>query len=831
MKPHIASTSLRLVLFLSLLLIFSNSIIWATARLGFPWILAWLMGTGTGVVLLVLAIRPLLEIERTLQKILQTRPAGAISVSRWNPFSPLTHKINQLVESSHSLGDLRENLLKQVEGTAAQQERNRLARELHDSIKQQLFSIQMSAAAAETRLTSDPENTRSALGDVRRSAMEALVEMNALLQQLSPAPLEKVGLAQALRDQCEALQFRTDADVVCDIGTLPANAQMPIGAQESLFRIIQEALSNIARHARASHVFVRLSSDDRAQQLELEIRDNGQGFDLRHATYGSGISSIRERVDLLGGQFVLDSKPGEGTHLQVRLPIMPPVVEEGDIAPIRSTPVIGRTVVTGMLGGITLLAALWFPFFVEVFRDYAPTPFPPNLVGCLLSLIAAAALMLLTGWLSGRWVGSGSILVGAAAGGVAGVTGYGLLGGAFAVIQGASLLLDTGPVHVQPEAEAVRIIETALFGIFLATNLQFWVMLLAGIGLGALGGLLAGRGRLALEGETIDRFSFLILTPMLVSSSLAVSFQLFLMPVIEGSYLYMLYQGATAAVPTRLVQSAILSSILLPIFLYLLVIWIRQAQLKHRLQQGIHLNSAAWEAFFLFAWSGLSALLSLLWLIQMYWVPGPNQMIPAPPVATTIGWGYTFLNVAICLWMVRLLAQIRWKMDLAGLKPPSMVLYIALIFGPLVAVLGFTSLFIDGLCYWALVMLCIETVLLLYLRNRQAGSTPQSNRQAKQDAQELAADTGAAWLGMVYGLILPALPMGSAGAGIIRIVLQMVPYLVHGVTTDQVPPGTILADTYLWHWGGFFGLLLLAGMIVGVVLLGISIRAGTLKKM
>lgn len=830
MKSHHASTSLRLVLFLGLLLIFSNSIIWGTARLGFPWIPAWVMGTGTGVVLLVLAIRPLLEIERTLQKILQTRPAGAISVSRWNPFSPLTLTINQLVESGHSLGNLRENLLKQVETTAAQQERNRLARELHDSIKQQLFSIQMSAAAAETRLTSDPKNTRSALGDVRRSAMEALVEMNALLQQLSPAPLEKVGLAQALRDQCEALQFRTDADVVCDIGTLPANAQMPIGAQESLFRIIQEALSNIARHARASHVFVRLSSDDRAQQLELEIRDNGQGFDLSHATYGSGISSIRERVELLGGQFVLDSRPGEGTHLQVRLPIMPPVVEEGDIAPIRSTPVIGRTVVTGMLGGITLLAALWFPFFVEVFRDYAPTPFPPNLVGSLLSLIAAAALMLLTGWLSGRWVGSGSILVGAAAGGVAGVTGYGLLGGAFAVIQGASLLLDTGSVHVQLEAEAVRIIETALFGIFLATNLQFWVMLLAGIGLGALGGLLAGRGRLALTGETIDRFSFLILTPMLVSSGLAVSFQLLLMPVIEGSYLYMLYQGATAAVPTRLVQSAILSSILLPIIFYLLAIWIRQAQLKQRLQQHIHLNSAAWESFFLFAWSGLSALLSLLWLIH-YWVPGPAQIIPAPPVATTIGWGYTFLNVAICLWMVRLLAQIRWKMDLAGLKPPFVVLYIALIFGPLVPVLGFASLFIDGLRYWALVMLCIETVLLLYLRYRQVGPTPQANQQAKQEAQELAADTGAAWLGIVYGLILPVLPMGSAGAGIIRIVLQMVPYLMPGVTTDQVPSGTILADTYLWHWGGFFGLLLLAGMIVGVVLLGISIRAGTLKRM
>lgn len=830
MNFRTASTALRLALFFVLVVILANGVAWAAAWLGFPWAAAWLVGTGTGVVLLAPAVRPLVEIERALENMLASRPTGAVSASPWSPFSPLARKINRLVESGYSLGDLRENLRKQVEAAAAQQERNRLARELHDSIKQQLFSIQMSAAAAETRLDGDPENARSALGDVRRSAMEALVEMNALLQQLSPAPLEKVGLAQALRDQCEALQFRTGAEVACDLGALPSNAQMPIGAQESLFRIVQEALSNIARHARAGRVTVRLSSDERAQQLALDICDDGQGFDLNRVAYGSGIASIRERVELLGGQFALDSRPGAGTRLQVRLPLAPPVVEEADGARTQSTPVIGRTVLAGMAGGIALLAALWFPFFVEVMRGYAPTPYPPNLAGSLLGLAAAAALLLLTGWLAGRWVGSGSIPAGAAAGGVAGVTGYGLLGGAFAVIRGASLLLDTGPVHVQPEAEAARILATAFFGIFLATNLQFWVMLLAGTGLGALGGLLAGRGRLALAEERVDRFSFLILTPMLVSSGLAVLFQLLLMPVIEGSYLYTFSQGATAAVPVRLVQSAVLSSLLLPIIFYLLAVWIRGARLRRRLEQGIRLSSAAWEAFFLCAWSGLSAALSLLWLVQISWVPGPTQIIPAPPVAAIVGWGFTLLNAAICAWTARLLAQTRRKMEAAGLKPPSAVLYTVLIVGPLAPALGLAALFIYGMRYWTLVILGVETILLLYLRYRQAGPTPQANRQAKQEAQELAADTGAAWLGMVYGLILPLLPMGSAGAGIIRIVLPMVPSLVHGAADGQVTPGSILADAYLWHWGGFFGLLLLAGMVVGVVLLGVAIRAGTLKK-
>ncbi len=829
MKSRIASTPLRLILFFILLMIVSNSLIWATAMLGFPWIPAWLMGTGTGVILLVLSIHPLLEIERTLKNILEARPSGAISVSRWNPFSALAYQINQLVESGHSLGDLRENLLKQVEGTAAQQERNRLARELHDSIKQQLFSIQMSAAAAETRLAHDSEQARSALTDVRKSAQEALVEMNALLQQLSPAPLEKVGLTQALQDQCEALHLRTGAEVVCEIGTLPADAQMPLGAQETLFRIVQEALSNVARHARASQVSVWLGSNEEARQIELEVRDNGQGFDPNQVLYGQGISSIRERAAGLGGQGTLESHPGQGTRLVVCFPFFEQVGETADLTPTKRNTSIGKTVFAGMLGGMLIAAALWIPWYVQVLSDYASNGNPPNTVWKVF-LILSAFLALLTGWLAGRWVGRGSVFAGTAAGGVAGLTGYGMVGGMWAVTQGAKFLLQTGQVQVLPEPQAVSILATAFFGIFAATHVLFWFMLFAGISLGALGGLLAGRNTLVLSQDAADRYTFVLLTPTLISSSLAVALELFLLSVVEASILDASHRGAISQSPGWLMQGALLGSIGLPVFFYLLALRVRYRHLQRRLHEENRLSAAAWETFFLAAWTGITALLSFCWLVQIQLLPGPQHL--SAPTITAAGWGYSVLNAIICLLTVRLLARTRAKMASASIQTPSAALYAALMIGPLVPVLGIVALYIDWLRYSALVALGFEIVLLLYLKFRVGQSPEQDRDQTGQAARELTADISTAWLGMIYGLLLPLPALGSAGLGILQIVLRLAPILAHGVQAVQDFPSItqILGEAYFGQWAGFIGLLLLSGGLIGLTLLVVSIRAGSVQK-
>ncbi len=253
---------------------------------------------------------------------------------------------------------IREPWLRQVSEAAAREERHRLARELHDSIKQQLFSIKLGAAAADARWESDPDGARAALGDVRRAAQAAMAEMQALLSQLRPVALSGSGLVEALREQCEALGFRTGARVDLQVGDIPGDPYFPASAREHLFRIAQEALSNIARHARATCVEVRLEpsgfedtstgpSTDmvaplslsgiptanptrRPTTLSLLVRDDGQGFDPGAARQGLGLRHIRERAQAVGGTADLDSRPGGGTELRVTLPLqnLEPRVED-----------------------------------------------------------------------------------------------------------------------------------------------------------------------------------------------------------------------------------------------------------------------------------------------------------------------------------------------------------------------------------------------------------------------------------------------------------------------------------------------------------------------
>ncbi|CAN5599523.1 hypothetical protein BH10CHL1_BH10CHL1_49150 [soil metagenome] len=210
----------------------------------------------------------------------------------------------------------------QTSETAAQAERDRLARDLHDSIKQQLFSISISAAAVHERWDKDPAGAHAALDDVQRSAQAAMVEMNALLKQLRPNPLETIGLVDALREQCEALAFRTGAEVTTFFGELPPESQLPAGAHETLFRIAQEALSNIARHARAQRVHLRLELDRQSRRLAMEIRDDGQGFDQSTITKGMGLTNMWQRTQSLQGRLEFDTTPGQGTTIHIELPLL-----------------------------------------------------------------------------------------------------------------------------------------------------------------------------------------------------------------------------------------------------------------------------------------------------------------------------------------------------------------------------------------------------------------------------------------------------------------------------------------------------------------------------
>ena len=244
------------------------------------------------------------------------------------PLGPLfqaTQEIEQRVRRyrTHArlTADVREQALQQAREAAALAERNRIARDLHDSIKQHLFGINASAAAARAYWQRENmEGAREAVGDIERSAQGAQVEMQALLQQLRPAPLENTSLLEALHTQAQALGLRTGAHVEVDLAALPEQDRFLPGTQEAIFRLVQEAFANIARHARARTIWLTLGRA--SQALHMTVRDDGQGFDPAQVRSGMGLSNLRERTRALQGHLEIRSQPGQGTTVLITIPLV-----------------------------------------------------------------------------------------------------------------------------------------------------------------------------------------------------------------------------------------------------------------------------------------------------------------------------------------------------------------------------------------------------------------------------------------------------------------------------------------------------------------------------
>lgn len=225
------------------------------------------------------------------------------------------------VERRPSTERLRSRYEEQIREAAGQEERNRLARDLHDSIKQQLFAIQTWAATAQVRLDVAPTDARHAVDQIRTATHEAMTEMEAMLDQLRASPLENVGLVEGLKRQCEALGFRTGAEVAFEAGPLPPSDVLPPGIQQAVFRVAQEALANVGRHARAEHVQVSLAHVNSA--LSLTIKDDGRGF-AEGARPGMGLSNMRARAAEFHGTLAVNHESGRGTQVSLSLPVVPP---------------------------------------------------------------------------------------------------------------------------------------------------------------------------------------------------------------------------------------------------------------------------------------------------------------------------------------------------------------------------------------------------------------------------------------------------------------------------------------------------------------------------
>jgi GAF domain-containing protein len=206
-------------------------------------------------------------------------------------------------------------LYERAQQVASLEERQKLARELHDSVSQALYGIALGARTARTLLDRNPKDAIEPVDYVLSLAEAGLTEMRALIFELRPESLETEGLVAAIEKNVAATQARYGIEVAADLCPEP-NA--PLDVKEAAYRIAQEALHNIVKHAHASHVDIRLAQED--STLVLEVRDNGVGFDASGAFPGHiGLRSMRERTSKGGGMIEIDSGPGRGTRITARL--------------------------------------------------------------------------------------------------------------------------------------------------------------------------------------------------------------------------------------------------------------------------------------------------------------------------------------------------------------------------------------------------------------------------------------------------------------------------------------------------------------------------------
>jgi two-component system sensor histidine kinase UhpB len=197
---------------------------------------------------------------------------------------------------------------------AQEEERRRLARDLHDEVNQALTAILLRLEALSHGLA--PAQAEE-LGEVKKLVNQAMSELLQLARQLRPTALDDHGLLPALATQVR--RFAAQTGIEADLRTSGTTESLTADQEIAVYRVAQEALANVARHAGASRVELDLSAAD-AGGLELRVRDDGGGFDTRIPGGGLGLGGMAERARLVGGELDIESQPGSGTELVMRVP-------------------------------------------------------------------------------------------------------------------------------------------------------------------------------------------------------------------------------------------------------------------------------------------------------------------------------------------------------------------------------------------------------------------------------------------------------------------------------------------------------------------------------
>jgi two-component system NarL family sensor kinase len=249
----------------------------------------------------------------------QDRPLGIMNLSNPEDRTLTGEDLRMLETLACQIGTAveRARLADEATRLARAEERSRIAREIHDTLAQDLTAIGLDLEGALRHLEENPERTRERLERALATTRESLEEARRSVLDLRGGPLEGRSLVDSL--QALSRSFTSDTGLPVHL-TSTVQAALPLRVELELYRIVQEALTNVRKHARATQVRVDLNAG--SENVELSIRDNGVGFESGQAHSGGlGLIGMRERVQLLGGRIRVESQAGRGTKVSVRAPL------------------------------------------------------------------------------------------------------------------------------------------------------------------------------------------------------------------------------------------------------------------------------------------------------------------------------------------------------------------------------------------------------------------------------------------------------------------------------------------------------------------------------
>lgn len=224
------------------------------------------------------------------------------------------------------------DLFEQTKDLAVMEERNRLARDLHDSAKQKAFAALAQMGTVNGIIKSSPNGITAHLSEAETLIYEVIQELNFLIQEIYPIALQEKGLPTTLREYVFEWENRNDA--VANL-TIQNERPLPLDVEQAVYRFVQEALANVSRHSKSNRVDLSLVYN--IDSLQVSIGDNGVGFDVNKKATGMGFRSMRERIGSIRGTVQIQSAPEQGTRLIAQIPIKNGPGEKNETSPYKHT--------------------------------------------------------------------------------------------------------------------------------------------------------------------------------------------------------------------------------------------------------------------------------------------------------------------------------------------------------------------------------------------------------------------------------------------------------------------------------------------------------------